>query len=67
MSLEKKIFLLFLLIFIIGILYIYNDTKIHFPIHNVHISGIKNANKENINEYAEKYLKNKSFFLFNMS
>ena len=67
MSLEKKIFLLFLLIFIIGILYIYNDTKIHFPIHNVHVSGIKNANKENINEYAEKYLKNKSFFLFNMS
>ena len=67
MSLEKKIFLLFLLIFIIGILYIYNDSKIHFPIHNVHISGIKNANKENINEYAEKYLKNKSFFLLNMS
>ena len=48
MSLEKKIFLLFLLIFIIGILYIYNDAKIHFPIHNVHISGIKNANKENM-------------------
>ena len=70
MLFRNKFLLLFILIILVGILFFYsnkNNNKKYFQIKNISIdSRVINANKKTIEEYSEKYLKEKSFFNLNI-
>ena len=65
---KTKIYILltFLVLLILFLNNKYNNEKIYFPITEIKIIGIKNANIDIISKISNKYLEDKSFFNFRM-